>query len=155
MSDTPPPVRRSHVISDATPAEVYAVVSDFSAYPRLFPEFTAARVLEQDEKRVRVEFRLQLVLPVRYVLDLVCDAGAGTIDWTYVEGEIVTGSAGAWRFTAEGQGTRLDYQVALSIKAPLPGFMIRKVTDALVSASLPAMFAAIEKEVRSRRGARG
>ena len=64
-----------------------------------------------------------------------------TVDWTFVEGEVVTGSEGGWRFTAEGPGTRVAYHASLTIKAPLPGFVIRKVTDALVSASLPAMFA--------------
>jgi hypothetical protein len=33
----------------------------------------------------------------------------------------------------------------------VPGFVLRKVTDGLVSASIPAMFASIEREVRSRQ----
>jgi ribosome-associated toxin RatA of RatAB toxin-antitoxin module len=145
------PIRRSHRIADAVPAEVYAVVTDFAAYPRLFPEFTAARVLESEGKRRRVEFKLQMVVPVRYVLDLVCDPEAGTVEWTFVEGEVVKGSEGGWRFTAEGPATRVDYRASLTIRAPLPGFVVRKVTDALVSASLPAMFTAIEREVIARR----
>ena len=52
-----------------------------------------------------MEFKLEMVIAIRYVLDLVCDAAAGTVDWTYVEGEIVTDSRGGWRFTAEGDGT--------------------------------------------------
>ena len=63
----------------------------------------------------------------------------------------MTDSRGGWRFTPEGDGTRVDYQAALTIKAPLPGFVIRKVTDALVSASLPSMFNAIEAEVAARK----
>jgi ribosome-associated toxin RatA of RatAB toxin-antitoxin module len=152
VTGSAPSVQRSHFVRDASPAEVFAVVSDFEAYPRFFSEFTGARLLEKAGKRVRVEFRLQVVLPVRYVLDLVCDPDALTIDWTFVEGEIVTNSEGGWRFKLEEQGTRLDYRVSLTIKAPLPGFMVRKVTDALVAASLPAMFSAIEREVAARKG---
>lgn len=140
---------------DATPAELYAIVTDFAAYPRLFREITATRVLAREGSRVRVEFRLNLVIPVRYVLDLACDREALTVDWTYVEGEVVTGSVGSWRFVPEPGGTRLDYKTALTIRAPLPGFVIRKVTDALVSASLPAMFAAIEREHAARRAPAG
>jgi hypothetical protein len=98
-----------------------------------------------------VEFRLEMVIGIRYVLDLVCDPAAGTVDWSYVEGEVVTDSRGGWRFTAEGDGTRVDYQAALVINAPLPGFVVKKVTSALVSASLPAMFSSVEAEARARK----
>jgi coenzyme Q-binding protein COQ10 len=145
------PVRRTHLVPGTTPAEVYAVVTDFPAYPRLFKEMKSVEVLSTDGNRRRVQFRLEMVVAIRYVLDLVCDPDALTVDWTFVEGEVVTGSVGGWRFTAEGAGTRMDYQAALTIKAPLPGFVVRRVTDALVSASLPSMFAAIEKEARERQ----
>ena len=85
---------------------------------------------------------------MRYVLDLTCDPARSTVDWTFVEGEIVTDSTGGWRFTAEGDGTTIDYRAALDVQAPLPGFILRKVTDGLVAASLPNMFASIEREVR-------
>ena len=92
-----------------------------------------------------------MVIAVRYVLDLACDPAALTVDWTFVEGEIVTGSTGAWRFTPSGDGTTIDYRAALDVKAPLPGFILRRVTDGLVAASLPNMFASIEREVRARQ----
>jgi ribosome-associated toxin RatA of RatAB toxin-antitoxin module len=145
------PVHRRHVISRATPAEVYAVVTDFSVYPRLFPEIKKTRTLSTTGNVVRVEFGAQVVMPVRYVLDLACDPAAATVDWTFVEGEIVTNSVGSWRFAAEGDGTAVDYRVALDVRAPLPGFVLRKVTDGLVAASIPNMFASIEREVRSRQ----
>jgi ribosome-associated toxin RatA of RatAB toxin-antitoxin module len=136
----------------ATPAEVYEVVTDFGAYPRLFSELKATRILSKENPRVRVEFRAEVVLPVRYVLDLVCDSVAPSVNWTFVEGEIVTGSTGGWRFAVEGDGTRVDYFVALEIKAPLPGFVLRKVTDALVAASIPKMFESLAREVAARKG---
>ncbi len=152
-----PPVEKRHVVARATPAQVYDVVSDFPAYPRLFPEMKATRVLSGGDAprvggTVRVEFRLQIVLPVRYVLDLVCDPAGHRLDWTFVEGEIVTQSVGSWRFTPEGDGTAMTYRVSLDVKAPVPGFVLRKVTDGLVAASIPAMFASIEREVRQRHG---
>jgi ribosome-associated toxin RatA of RatAB toxin-antitoxin module len=147
----PDPVRRSHFVPQAGPAEVYAVVVDFPAYPRLFPEFRGVRVLETEGNRMRVEFTAQVVIAARYVLDLVCDAQALTVEWTYVEGEVVTNSVGSWRFAPQGQGTRIDYAAAIEVRAPVPGFILRKITDALVSASLPAMFSAITREVARRQ----
>lgn len=144
------PVQRSHFIADIAPAEIYRVVVDFSAYTRLFPEIKSARVLSSAPPVERVEFRAHIVLPVRYVLDLSCRPDVPSVEWTFVEGEVVTDSTGGWRFAAERGGTRVDYRVALDINAPLPGFVLRKITDGLVGASLSRMFAAIEGEARRR-----
>jgi ribosome-associated toxin RatA of RatAB toxin-antitoxin module len=157
--DSREPVRRRQLIPRATPREVYDVVVDFPAYPRLFPELKETRVLSSTGPVARVEFRALMVVPIRYVLDLTCadgEAATGgplTVDWTYVEGEVVTSSLGGWRFSPEGDGTLVEYTVRLDIRAPLPGFVLRKVTDGLVTASLPNMFASIEREVRKRQTA--
>jgi ribosome-associated toxin RatA of RatAB toxin-antitoxin module len=145
------PVHRTHLVPQSTPADVYAVVVDFSAYPRLFSEFTSVRVIETAGNRSRVEFNVKVVVPARYVLDLVCDAGANTVDWTFVEGSVISDSRGSWRFTSEGGGTRVDYTAALEVNAPLPGFVLRKISNAIISASLPAMFASITREVAARK----
>jgi ribosome-associated toxin RatA of RatAB toxin-antitoxin module len=143
-------VRRDHFLPGATPTQAYAVVVDFATYPRLFPEITSARELSREGRTVRVEFQARVVLPVRYVLDLVCDPEAMTVDWTFVEGEVVTNSTGGWRFRAEGGGTWVEYRVHLDVKAPVPGFVLRKITDTLVAASLPAMWKALAREVAAR-----
>src|SRR5204863_8238437 len=114
-------------------------------------EFTSVRVIETAGNRQRVEFNVQVVMPARYVLDLICDGGAHTVDWTFVEGNIIADSRGSWRFAVEGSGTRIDYTAALEVNAPLPGFVLRKISNAIVSASLPAMFASITREVAARR----
>ena len=143
-----PPVERVHLVRGVEPRKLYDVVTDFEAYPRLFPELKAVRILERRPPVVRAEFRAEVVLKVRYVLDLVCDPEALTIDWTFVEGEIVTDSVGGWRFTAVPEGTRVEYRAGMTIKAPLPSFIVRRATDALVAASIPGVFAAIEREAR-------
>ena len=150
MSEPLVPVTRSAVLQGIAPAAVYAVVVDFAAYPRLFPEIKAASVLSAAGKRVRAEFRGNIVLPFRYVLDLDCDADALTVDWRYVEGEVIKNSEGGWRFSPDGDGTRVEYRVAMEISAPLPSFLLRKITDGLVALSLPAMFASVEREAKNR-----
>jgi ribosome-associated toxin RatA of RatAB toxin-antitoxin module len=150
MTDARAPVERTHLVRGAAPREVYDVVVDFEAYPRLFPELKAARVLDRRPPIVRVEFRAEVVLSMRYVLDLRCDPDALAVDWTFVEGEIVADSVGGWRFSPAADGTQVEYRVSLLVKAPLPGFIVRKATDALVAASIPGMFASIEREVRRR-----
>jgi len=142
------PVERTHLVRGVAPRQVYDLITNFEAYPRLFPELKAARIIDRRPGVVRVEFRAEVVLAVRYVLDLVCDPDALTIDWTFVEGEIVTDSVGGWRFTAVPEGTKVEYRAGMTIKAPLPAFIVRRATDALVAASIPGMFAAIERELK-------
>jgi ribosome-associated toxin RatA of RatAB toxin-antitoxin module len=154
MSSAREPVHRSHLITPATPRELYDIVVDFPAYPRLFPELKGARVLSTQAPVVRVEFSAQMVLAVRYVLDLTCQPDVPSVDWRFVEGEIVADSTGSWRFTPEGAGTRVDYRVSMDVRAPVPGIILRKITDGLVSASLPRMFTSLEDEVRRRRAQR-
>jgi ribosome-associated toxin RatA of RatAB toxin-antitoxin module len=149
------PVERSYLARGSDPREVYDVVVDFEAYPSLFPELKAVRVLDRGPSIVRVEFRAEVVLAVRYVLDLRCDPDALTVDWTYVEGEIVVDSTGGWRFLDDPAGTKVEYRVSMLVKAPLPGFIVRKATDALVAASIPGMFLSIDREARRRRETRG
>ena len=153
VSEPLAPVTKTAVLHGIAPAAVYTVVVDFAAYPRLFPEIKAAHVLSSEGKRLRAEFRGNIVLPFRYVLDLDCDPEALTVDWRYVEGEVVKNSEGGWRFAAADGGTRVEYRVAMEISAPLPGFLLRKITDGLVALSLPAMFASVEREAK-RRGSR-
>jgi len=145
------PVRRSQTFAGLPPRLLYDVVVDFEAYPTFFKEIQLAKVLSRQEGVVRADFKVPLMLPVRYVLDLVCNPENLTVKWTFVEGDIVTDNQGAWAFTAEGTGTRVDYEVSLSVKAPVPGFVLRKITDTLVSASLPGMFRALEAEARKRK----
>ena len=63
---------------------------------------------------------------------------------------MVKSSEGGWRFSPDGDGTRVEYRVAMEISAPLPGFLLRKITDGLVALSLPAMFASVEREAKGR-----
>jgi hypothetical protein len=107
-------------------------------------------VLSTDGRRARVEFRGSIVLPFRYVLDLDCDPEALTVTWKFVEGEVVKNSEGGWQFASEAGGARVSYQVAMEISAPVPEFLLRKITDGLVALSLPAMFASVEREARQR-----
>jgi hypothetical protein len=48
-----------------SPADVYAVVTDFEVYPRLFKEMKTVKVLSTEGNRKRVEFRLEMVIAIR------------------------------------------------------------------------------------------
>jgi ribosome-associated toxin RatA of RatAB toxin-antitoxin module len=146
-------IEREHVVGGIPPQAVFAVVTDYASYPRIIPEFTGAKILSRSGPEgsiQRVEFRARVVVEVRYVLEIVHDLAALTTSWTFVEGEVVSDSVGGWRCTAEGDGTRIHYRAGMAIRAPLPKFVINKVSNALMGSSIPNMFKAVEREAQAR-----
>jgi ribosome-associated toxin RatA of RatAB toxin-antitoxin module len=130
---------------------VYDIVTDYACYPRIFPEFTGARVVKETDPVRRVEFRARVVVEVRYVLDITHDPEKLETRWTYVEGEVVSDSVGGWAFSDDGAGgTKIAYHAGMAVKAPLPRFIVNKISNALMGSSIPNMFRALEREAHAR-----
>jgi ribosome-associated toxin RatA of RatAB toxin-antitoxin module len=144
-------IEREHVIRGAAPREAYDVVTDYACYPRVFPEFTKVTVVQRDGARQRVEFIAKVVIEVRYVLDIVHDEEQLKTSWTFVEGKIVSDSVGGWQFTARGPDTHIKYRAGIAVNAPLPKFVLNKVSDGILRVSIPRLFSSLEREVTARR----
>jgi ribosome-associated toxin RatA of RatAB toxin-antitoxin module len=146
-------VERTHFVAGTTPRELFDIVTDYEQYPRFFPDFTGARVVSRQGDKVRVEFRAKMVKEVRYTLDITHKSEGPELgtSWTFVEGQIVSDSRGAWNFREENGGTRIDYRAGIDVKAPLPGFIINKISGAILGSSIPNMFKALEKEAAARK----
>lgn len=142
-------ITREHVIRGVAPRAVYDIVTDYACYPRIFPEFTGCRVISENGATKRVEFRARVVVEVRYVLDIVHDVEKTTTRWTFVEGEVVSDSVGGWQLSGESD-TFIKYHAGMAIRAPLPKFVINKVSNALMGSSIPNMFRALEREAHAR-----
>jgi len=145
-------ITREHTIRGVAPRAVYDIVTDYACYPRIFPEFTGCRVVSEKDLMKRVEFRARIVVEVRYVLDIAHDPETLTTKWTYAEGEVVSDSVGGWQFSgvSDNRDTLIKYHAGMAIRAPLPKFVINKVSNALMGQSIPNMFRALEKEAHAR-----
>ena len=143
-------IEREYTIRGVAPAAVYAIATDYACYPRMFPEFSSCRVVQEEGTRKRVEFRAQVVVEVRYEVDIIHDVANLTTSWTFANGDIVSDSEGGWAFSAEQDGTHIRYRAGMAIKAPLPKFVINKISNALMGSSIPNMFRALEHEVLAR-----
>lgn len=143
-------IERETVIRGVLPRALYEIVTDYPCYPRIFPEFTGCRVVREMGATKRVEFRARVVVEVRYVLDIVQDPERLATRWSFVEGDVVSDSVGGWAFLAEGEDTKIHYHAGMAVKAPLPKFVINKISNALMGSSIPNMFQAVEREARAR-----
>jgi ribosome-associated toxin RatA of RatAB toxin-antitoxin module len=144
-------IQRQHTIQGVSPRLCYSIITDYACYPRIFPEFTRSQVLSSEGDRRRVEFRAKMVMEVRYVLDIVQDDAGLSTKWTYVEGEIISDSVGGWAFSGDDTVTHINYHAGIAVKAPLPKFMINKISNAILGTSVPNMFRALEREAHARR----
>ena len=142
---------REYTIRGVCPRDVYAVVTDYACYPRIFPDFSGCRVVAGQGNRQQVEFRARVVVEVRYVLDITHDPEKLTTSWKYVEGEVVSDSEGGWSFEGDETVTRIKYRAGVSVKAPLPRFVVNKISNALMGTSIPNMFKALEREALARK----
>ena len=143
-------VERSEVIRGLEPRALYDVVTDYEAYPGFFRDFTRVRILEKQGPVWTVEFTARVVKEVSYTLAIVHDEEALRTEWTFVEGKLVTDSRGGWKLTAVEGGTRVDYHADLEVNAPLPGFIKKKIQNAILNQSIATMFKALEAEARRR-----
>lgn len=145
-----PGITRDAIIRGLTPKALYDVVTDYEAYPRFFTDFTQVRVLERQGDVWQVEFKAKMVKEISYVLEIRHDPAALTTRWTFVRGVLVSDSRGGWSFTAAPEGTRIDYEAAIEVNAPLPGFVKNKIQDMVLNRSIATMFDQLEREARRR-----
>lgn len=147
-----PGVTRTATISGATPQELYDVVTDYPSYPRFFTDFVRCTVLAEEGTTQTVEFTAKVVKEVSYTLKITHDPQALTTRWTFVRGTLVSESKGGWTFSEAPGGARIDYEAEIEVNAPLPGFVKKKIQDAILNKSIGTMFTQLEKEARARRG---
>lgn len=131
------------------PAErCWAVATDFAAYPDWVRDVREATVLERDAegRGTRVEFRAAaLGKSIRYVLAYdFADAPAG-FSWRLDRGDELLGRLdGAYRFEPQGSGTRVHYELAVDLAAPLPGAVKRRAAGLIMGSALKELKQRIE-----------
>ena len=131
---------------EATPEQVWDLITDFESYPSFVPNQTGARLLSKGEGRWRVEFELSIARKLRYTLDLTGERGKG-LRWTLVEGDMMKGNEGGWHLTPLPDGrTRATYEISVELK----GFVPASVTNLLVQQTLPKNLEAFKAEAERR-----
>ncbi|MCA8923417.1 MAG: SRPBCC family protein [Planctomycetes bacterium] len=146
-----PGVTRETVVPGVTPQELFDVVTDYPSYPRFFKDFTRVRVLSTEGDVQTVEFTAKVVKEVSYTLRIAHDAEALKTRWTFVRGTLITESKGGWSFSEAPGGAKIDYDAEIEVNAPLPGFIKKKIQDAILNRSIATMFDQLAAEVKRRR----
>lgn len=143
------PAAQRTVEIDAPLDTVFALITDFAAYPRFLPAMEEATVLRSRPGEWEVAFSVRVVRTLRYTLRLVSRAPT-ELSWTLVEGAFRS-NEGAWTLEALGPArTRATYRIDMSVGLYVPGNIMRSLVDI----SLPDTLARFKAEAERRaRGA--
>lgn len=124
----------------------YDVVADYESYPQFVDNLVYAKVLEEDKKRTRAEFKVHLIRDIHYVLDIYHDEPK-RVWWELVESPIFKVSSGEWLLKYKGkQKTEVHYSVEVIPKIFAP----QRIIDMLSKQGLPKMMHAFAEEAAAR-----
>ena len=135
------------IVVNVPPEQFAQVISDYERYPEFLSEMEAVKVLERNGDAADVEFTLNLIKRIRYVLRLTTRGNTG-LDWTLVEG-MFKRNEGGWTLEPLGEGkTRPQYRVEVAVGVFVPGAIVNR----LVGKTLPATLEAFKERAEKLHG---
>lgn len=126
-----------HVAAD--PLDCFDLATDFASYPSWANDVKEAAILTRDDagRPARVEYRAAaLGRNVRYVLDYDYAKAPESFSWTLVEGDMLRALDGTYAFEADGDGTRVTYDLHVELSVPMPGLLKRRAAGMITGTAL-------------------
>ena len=123
---------------DASPDRVLEVALDIEKYPEWARDVKDVVVTARDGdgRPSQVEFRTSaLGRSTHYTLQYDYSQAPKMLAWTMVKGDIQRSIEGAYRFEATNDGgTLVQYDLAIELVVPLPGFVKRRAERRILNA---------------------
>ena len=132
---------------DCTPAQFFAIISDYPNYNKFLSEVTKCEVVKADGNRKLVEFHVYMIKNFSYRLWITEDPKKG-ISWTFDSGDLFKESNGFWKIEEASGKTRATYGVEAKFKLFVPG----PIAKALVNVNLPNMMSSYKQRVSELYG---
>ena len=122
----------------ASPDTVWAIATDIERYPEWARDVKDVVITARDGdgRPSQVEFRTSaLGRSTHYTLQYDYSHAPQILAWTMVKGDIQRSIEGAYRFepTNDG-GTLVQYDLAIELVVPLPGFVKRRAERRILNA---------------------
>jgi hypothetical protein len=126
---------RESIHVEATPERCYGVAIDFDRYPEWATDVKQVEVLDRDADGRGLQVRYEISAlgkTIGYVLDYDYADAPGGFAWKLQKADFLSRLDGAYRFDADGDGTRVGYVLTVDVSLPLPGFMKRAAAGMIV-----------------------
>ncbi len=118
--------------------QVWEIATDLERYPQWAHDVKDVMITSRDDagRPEQVEFRTSaLGRSTHYTLRYDYSEAPGVLAWTMVKGDIQRSIEGAYRFTpTHDGGTTVQYDLAIELVVPLPGFVKRRAERRILNA---------------------
>ena len=134
------------IVIDAPPADVMAVIADFTAYPEWVAAAKKVEVIEEgDHGRARqVHFVLDAgAVKDDYVLEYTW-SGDAKVTWTLVKGQMQKRNDGSYSLAATDGGTEVTYSITIDLSIPMLGMIKRKAEKVILDTALKELKKRVE-----------
>jgi len=114
------------ILVNATPEDVYRVVTEFEDYPSWVSDLKRIEVLERDAegRPLEVEFRAAAFgRSTVYTLRYDYSRAPHQLNWHQTEGDLTETLVGQYRFDQAGAATKVTYDLEVEMSVPIPTFI--------------------------------
>ena len=141
----------SSITIAAEPGAVLDVIADFEAYPDWAEQVKSVSILSEDGDgwADQVEYSLDAgAVKDTYVLeydwDGIAEDGSGVVTWKLVRAGVLKALDGSYTLTPVGDGTQVDYSLAVDVKIPMIGMLKRKAEKLIIDTALKELKKRVE-----------
>jgi ribosome-associated toxin RatA of RatAB toxin-antitoxin module len=130
----------------ASPAEVMAVIADFSAYPQWAASVKSCEVTVPgpDGRAQQVAFKIDAG-GIRDEYELAYDwQGEQRVSWTLVKGQMQKAQRGSYTLAEAGGATDVTYNLSVDLAIPMLGMLKRKAEKMIMDTALKELKKRVE-----------
>lgn len=116
-----------HVVIDATPEEVLAVIADVESVPEWSPQYLSAEIVEahDDGRPRRVKMKVKAAgLTDDQVVDYTWTGHSAA--WTLVSAGQLRSQDAKYTLQPDGAKTKVTFEITVDPSVPLPGFVLKR-----------------------------
>jgi ribosome-associated toxin RatA of RatAB toxin-antitoxin module len=115
------------VVIEASPEEIIDVIADIESTPTWSPQYQSAEVLEAYDngrpKRVKMKIKTAGITDEQVVEYTWAD---DVVSWTLVSAGQLKSQEASYTLTADGDRTKVRFDIAVDLSVPLPGFILKR-----------------------------
>jgi ribosome-associated toxin RatA of RatAB toxin-antitoxin module len=133
---------------DASPQRVYDVVTDFEHYDAWVSDLKRIEVLSRDAegRALEVEFRAAAFgRSTTYTLHYDYSHAPAQLSWHQIEGDLTEMLNGQYLFEADGDETRVTYELEVELLVPIPTFIKSRAAYRIQTQALRELKAQAER----------